>query len=109
MSLPLPAATVSLAPIKMVSLPLPATRTLFAPKVSVSLPLPITTALFGASLTGLISHPVRYGWNWDVIIQAQGGYGSFNPAIVNRVMHGQPAVKSWSEFAFTQLSLDDHI
>jgi cell division protein FtsX len=69
----------------------------------------VSAVVFGASLTGLISHPVRYGWNWNVIIQAEGGYGSFSPAIVSRVMHGQPAVAAWSEFAFTQLSMDGHV
>jgi hypothetical protein len=69
----------------------------------------VTAVVFGSSLSGLISHPARYGWNWDVIIQAEGGYGSFKQAIVNRVMHGQPAVKSWSEFAFTQLSVDGRV
>ena len=69
----------------------------------------VSAVVFGTSLTGLISHPVRYGWNWNVIIQAEGGYGSFSPAIVNRVMRGQPAVRAWSEFAFTQLSVDGHV
>ena len=69
----------------------------------------VSAVVFGASLTGLITHPVRYGWNWDVIIQAQGGYGSFSPVIVNRVMHGQRTVTAWSEFAFTQLSVDGHV
>jgi hypothetical protein len=69
----------------------------------------VSAVVFGASLNGLISHPVRYGWNWDVIIQAEGGYGSFDPAIVNRVMRGQPAVAAWSEFAFTQLSVDGQV
>ena len=69
----------------------------------------VSAVVFGTSLTGLISHPVRYGWNWNVIIQAEGGYGSFSPAIVNRVMRGQPAVRAWSEFAFTQLSIDGHV
>ena len=44
----------------------------------------VTAAVFGASLDGLVSHPDRYGWNWDVLIQNQGGYGTFvtsaNPA-----------------------------
>jgi len=69
----------------------------------------VSAVVFGASLNGLISHPVRYGWNWDVIIQAEGGYGSFNPAIVNRVMHGQRTVAAWSEFAFAQLSVDGRV
>jgi putative ABC transport system permease protein len=69
----------------------------------------VTAVVFGSSLSGLISHPARYGWNWDVIIQAEGGYGSFSPGIVNRVMRNQPAVAAWSEFAFTQLSVDGRV
>jgi hypothetical protein len=69
----------------------------------------VSAVVFGASLTGLISHPVRYGWNWDVIIQAEGGYGSLNPATVNRVMRGQRAVAAWSEFSFTQLSVNGRV
>ncbi len=37
----------------------------------------VTAAVFGASLDGLISHPDRYGWNWQVLIQNQAGYGTF--------------------------------
>lgn len=33
----------------------------------------IVAVVFGTSLTGLVRHPVRYGWNWDVLIQAEGG------------------------------------
>ena len=69
----------------------------------------VSAVVFGASLTGLISHPVRYGWNWNVIIQAEGGYGSLDPAIVTRVMRGQHAVRAWSEFAFTQLSVNGQV
>ena len=31
-------------------------------------------AVAGASLTGLVTHPARYGWNWQILIQAEGGY-----------------------------------
>src|ERR1700728_2140113 len=37
----------------------------------------VTALVFGASLNGLVSHRVRYGWNWDVLIQEQGVYGNF--------------------------------
>jgi hypothetical protein len=66
----------------------------------------VMAVIFGTSLTGLISHPARYGWNWDVVIQAEGGYGSFTPGVMNRLIHGQPAVAGWSEFAFAQLPVD---
>jgi len=59
--------------------------------------------VFGTSLDGLISHPVMYGQTWDVLIQAEGGYGSFAPGSISRLLAGQPSVAGWSEFAFTQL------
>jgi hypothetical protein len=65
--------------------------------------------VFNASLTGLHSHPARYGWNWDVVIQTQGGYGAFNPGAMNRLIGDQPAVSGWSELAFGQLPIDDRI
>ena len=30
----------------------------------------VAAVTFGASLSGLASHPARYGWNSDVVIQA---------------------------------------
>ena len=69
----------------------------------------VSAVVFNASLTGLISHPARYGWNWDLVIQAEGGYGSFTPGVMSRLIRGQPAVAGWSEFAFTQLPIDGRI
>jgi predicted lysophospholipase L1 biosynthesis ABC-type transport system permease subunit len=66
----------------------------------------VVAVVFNASLTGLISHPVRYGWNWDLVIQAEGGYGAFTPGVMTKLIRGQPAVAGWSEMAFTQLSVD---
>ena len=77
----------------------------------------ITAVVFGASLDGLVSHPDRYGWNWDVLIQNQGGYGSFltsaNPASfhggdgnVDRLVESEHGVVGWSTFGFTQLQID---
>ena len=62
--------------------------------------------VFGASLTGLTTHPARYGWNWNVLIQAEGGYGNWYPATMNGLMRGQPAVAGWSSFGFGQLPVD---
>ena len=41
----------------------------------------VSAVVFNASLAGLISHPARYGWNWDVVIQTQAGDGSFTPGL----------------------------
>jgi len=63
----------------------------------------VSAVVFGASLGGLVSHPVRYGRTWDVLIQAEAGYGSFIPGSMGRLLRGQPSVGGWSEFAFSQL------
>jgi FtsX-like permease family len=78
----------------------------------------VTAIVFGASLNGLVSHPDRYGWNWEVLLQDQGGYGSFlSPTVtpatfghgegeVDRLMATQSGVAGWSTFGFTQLPID---
>ena len=38
-----------------------------------------------------------------MLIQAEGGYGSFAPGSMSRLLRGQPSVAGWSEFAFSQL------
>jgi len=63
-------------------------------------------AVFGASLTGLIANPARYGWNWTLLMDSQGGYGSWPPAQMDRLVSGQPGVTGWSTFAFTQIPID---
>ena len=78
--------------------------------------------VFGASLTGLVSHPVRYGWNWDMLIQDEGGYGSFlDPSVAQAarvdltkddlvpLVAGQRAVAGWSEFGFGQVPVDGRL
>ena len=69
----------------------------------------IAAAVFGASLTGLVSHPARYGWNWQILIQAEGGYGNFSPGVMNRLVGGQPAVAAWSSFGFSQLTIGNRV
>src|ERR1700722_1121722 len=69
----------------------------------------IAAAVFGASLTGLVTHPVRYGWNWQILIQAEGGYGNFSPGVMNRLVGGQPTVAAWSSFGFSQLTIGNRV
>ena len=63
----------------------------------------VAALTFEASLTSLASHPARYGWNSDVVIQAQGGYAPFSRGELSRLINGQAAVAGWSEFGDTQL------
>src|SRR5215472_16827244 len=43
--------------------------------------------VFGASLTGLVDSPARYGWNWTLLMDDEGGYGSWPPAQMDRLVN----------------------
>jgi hypothetical protein len=66
----------------------------------------VTAVVFSASLSGLTAHPARYGWDWDLAIQAGSGYGFFAPAKTEKLIKDEPAVTGWSEFGFAQLPVD---
>ena len=69
----------------------------------------VIAVVFGASLDGLVSHPVRYGWNWDLLVQSQGGYGSWEPGVMDKLMADQAGVSGWSTFSFAQLPIDGKV
>ncbi len=69
----------------------------------------VAAVVFSSSLTSLTSHPARYGWNWNMLFQAEGGYNSFVPGTMERLVAGQPGVAGWSELAFTQLAVDGRV
>jgi len=41
-------------------------------------------AVFGASLDGLVTHPPRYGWNWTMLMDTEGGYAGTGSATGSR-------------------------
>ena len=66
----------------------------------------VMAAVFGASLDGLAHHPARYGWNWDLLIEAAGGYGNWKAPVMDKLVGGQPGVTAWSQFGFSQVAID---
>ena len=101
----------------------PPGRTAFALRASligsfVAVMAVVSSVVFAASLNGLITHPSRYGWNWNVLLQSQGGYGSFLPNSVNasdlgdgdgpidQLMASTPGIFGWSTFGFAQVPID---
>jgi len=79
----------------------------------------IGALVFGASLNGLTTHPERYGWNWTLLVQGSGGWGSWptghldpfdNPQLIagrpSQLVTGQPGLLGWSELGFGQLTID---
>jgi hypothetical protein len=66
----------------------------------------VTAVIFGASLGGVIANPARYGWNWDVLIQAEGGYGNYIGFNLTKLIDAQRGVAGWSTFSFAQVPID---
>jgi FtsX-like permease family len=66
----------------------------------------VMAVVFGASLNGLVTHPARYGWNWTLLMDTQGGYGSWPVSQMDKLVNGQPGVTGWSTFGFTQVPID---
>ena len=66
----------------------------------------VMSLVFSASLTGLTSHPSDYGWNWSTLLQAQGGWGAWEPDAITAAIANQPGVTGWSQFGFGQLTID---
>jgi hypothetical protein len=76
----------------------------------------VAALVFGASLTGLTTHPERYGWNWTMLVESSGGWGSWptgphdplyadDPVDGHPLIAGQPGVLGWSELGFGQLTI----
>ena len=70
----------------------------------------VAALVFGASLTGLTTHPERYGWNWTLLVESSGGWGSWptgnlDPLDRNHLIAGQPGLLGWSELGFGQLTI----
>jgi FtsX-like permease family len=66
----------------------------------------VMAVVFGASLNGLVTHPAWYGWNWTLLMDTQGGYGSWPVSQMDKLVDGQPGVTGWSTFGFTQIPID---
>jgi hypothetical protein len=80
----------------------------------------VAALVFGASLTGLTTHPARYGYTWNLLVEASGGWGSWptghldplndidpgNPSYdPGHIVASQPGVLGWSELGFGQLTI----
>jgi hypothetical protein len=65
----------------------------------------VAAVVFGTSLNGLTTNPVRQGWTWQLLLQSQGGWGSWYPFNMSPLMAGQPGLLGWSELGFGQLTI----
>jgi len=70
----------------------------------------VAALVFGASLTSLTTHPARYGYTWNLLLQSSGGWGSWPTGPQDPVVPlvGHPSgLLGWSELSFGQVRLDE--
>jgi hypothetical protein len=69
----------------------------------------VAALVFGASLTGLTSHPARYGYTWDTLVQSSGGWGSWPTGSLDPtakwIGNRHTGLLGWSELGFGQVSI----
>jgi hypothetical protein len=74
----------------------------------------VAALVFGASLRALTTQPTRYGYDWTLLVQSSGGWGSWptgthDPfdadATLGRLVTAQPGLLGWSELGFGQVGI----
>ncbi|MEJ7845233.1 MAG: FtsX-like permease family protein [Acidimicrobiales bacterium] len=67
----------------------------------------VAATVFGASLVSVISQPARFGWGWDHMLIAEGGYGALDPDLVDAALADEPDVTASTLVAFSDLQLGE--
>jgi hypothetical protein len=60
----------------------------------------VAAVVFGASLSGLVSTPEHYGWNWDVAAMTGFGYGDLDLEAASETLDGNQDVESFTILGF---------
>jgi len=67
----------------------------------------VTSIIFGASLTGLVSHPRLYGWNWNyVLLSGFSGAEDLPAAQTAALLDHDPNVAHWAGVYFEDATID---
>ena len=67
----------------------------------------VTSIIFGASLTALVSHPPRYGWNWNyVLLSGFSGAEDLPAAQTANLLDHDPDVEHWAGVYFEDAEID---
>lgn len=55
----------------------------------------VAAITFGASLANLVHQPRLFGWDWDIAIVDQDGYGNTRPGPTAEILGKDPDVQAW--------------
>ena len=66
----------------------------------------VAALVFGTSLRALVDRPPLYGWDWDLTILDEAGYGDIDVARAGEVLDADAGVAAWSGVYFQSVDLD---
>lgn len=66
----------------------------------------VASLVFGTSLRSLVEEPHLYGWDWDLTVLDEAGYGDIDVARAGELLDGDQAVEAWTGVYFQSVDLD---
>ena len=66
----------------------------------------VASLVFGTSLRSLVDQPRLYGWDWDLTVLDEVGYGDIDVEKASEILDGDPAVAGWSGAYFKSVDLE---
>jgi hypothetical protein len=66
----------------------------------------VASLVFGTSLGSLVDEPQLYGWDWDLTVIDEVGYGNIDVAKARELLDDDPAVAAWSGVYFQSVDLE---
>jgi len=66
----------------------------------------VASLVFGTSLRSLVDRPPLYGWDWDLTVLDESGYGEIDVDRAAAVLDRDPGVSGWSGAYFQSIELD---
>ena len=66
----------------------------------------VASLVFGTSLRALVDSPQLYGWDWDLTVLDEVGYGEIDVEKAAAILDGDPNVAGWSSAYFQSIDLD---
>ncbi|MFP5319886.1 MAG: FtsX-like permease family protein [Acidimicrobiia bacterium] len=66
----------------------------------------VASLVFGTSLRGLVDRPQHYGWDWDITVLDESGYGEIDVDRAAALLDGDPEVSGWTGVYFQSIDLE---
>ena len=76
--------------------------------IAVAIAAMVAAITFGSSFQTLLDTPGLYGWDWDVAINDQSGYGNMNVDAAHRMFDNDDLIEGWAGAYFGADSVDGH-